>query len=94
MLDLRSGLWLGRETNADEPINICSNGISYSMGLQKRTIPANAALHDFRMRPRHEGLRQHSPDGASLHFEAEVYFNVAHEVVGTTVIVSAGSVYP
>ncbi len=67
---------------------------AYTMGLQKRTIPANAVLHDFRMRPRHEGLRQHNPDVASLHFEGEVYFNVGHEIVGTTVIVSAGSVYP
>ena len=64
------------------------------MGLQKRTIPANAVLRDFRMGPRHEGLRPHNPDVTSFHFEGEVYFNVAHEIVGTTVNVSAGSVYP
>lgn len=64
------------------------------MGLQKRTTPANAVLHDFRMGPRHEGLRQHNPDVASFHYEGRVYFNVINEIVGTTVIVTAGSVYP
>ena len=67
---------------------------AYTMGLQKRIIPANAILHDFRVGPGHEGLARHNPDVASFHYEGEVYFNVAHEIVGTTVIVSAGSVYP
>ncbi len=55
------------------------------MELQKRTIPANAILHDFRMGPGHEGLAPHNPDVASFHYDGQVYFNVAHEIVGRTV---------
>ena len=62
---------------------------AYTLQLRKRTIPANAVLHDFRVGPGHEGLAGHNPDVASFHYEGEVYFNVAHEVVGSTVVVNA-----
>jgi len=38
------------------------------MELKKRTIPANAILHDFRMGPGHEGLAQFNPDVVSFHY--------------------------
>jgi hypothetical protein len=62
---------------------------AYTLNLDKRTIPANAVLHDFRIGPGHEGLAAHSPDVASFHYEGEVHFNVSHEIVARTVIVSA-----
>jgi hypothetical protein len=63
----------------------------YTSDLKKRTIPANAILHDFRIGPGHEGLAPHNPDVASFHYEGRIYFNITHEIVGNTVIVSAGS---
>jgi hypothetical protein len=60
----------------------------YTLELKKRTIPANAILHDFRMGPGHEGLAGHNPDLASFHYEGQVYFNVAHEIIGRTVVVN------
>jgi hypothetical protein len=38
--------------------------------------------------PGHEGLAQHNPDVASFHYEGEVYFNVACEIIGRTVVVN------
>ena len=61
---------------------------AYTLELQKRIIPANAILHDFRVGPGHEGLARHNPDVASFHYEGEVHFNVAHEIVGRTVVVN------
>jgi len=61
---------------------------AYTLHLRKRTIPANAVLHDFRVGPGHEGLAQHNPDVASFHYEGEVYFNVACEIIGRTVVVN------
>jgi hypothetical protein len=58
------------------------------MGLEKRTIPANAILHDFRVGPGHEGLAPFVNDVASFHYEGEVYFNMSHEIVGRTVVVT------
>jgi hypothetical protein len=55
--------------------------------LNKVTIPAKAVLHDFRLGPGHEGLAPHNPDEVSFHYDDEVYFNIAHEIVGKTVIV-------
>ena len=63
--------------------------MAYTMELKKRTIPANAILHDFRLGPGHEGLAQHNPDVVSFHYDGEVYFNVAHEILGRTVAVKA-----
>ena len=64
----------------------------FTSGLKKKTIPARAILHDFRIGPGHEGLAPHNPDVTSFHYEGEIYFNVTHEIVGRTVIVSgAGS---
>jgi hypothetical protein len=62
---------------------------AYTLNLNTRTIPANAVLHDFRLGPGHEGLAQHNPDVVSFHYEGELYFNVAHEIVGRTVVVNA-----
>ncbi len=61
----------------------------YSMELEKRTIPANAILHDFRIGPGHEGLAPFVTDVASFHYGGEVYFNMAYEIVGKTVVVNA-----
>lgn len=62
---------------------------AYTKELKKRTIPANAILHDFRVGPGHEGLAQHNPDVVSFHYEGEVYFNMVHEIGGRTVVVNA-----
>ena len=67
---------------------------AYTCGLKMRTIPANAILHDFRVGPGHEGLAANNPNVVSFHFEGELYFNVAHEIVGKTMIVNAVSDYP
>jgi hypothetical protein len=61
----------------------------YTMRLEKRTIPANAIFHDFRVGPGHEGLAPFVTDVASFHYEGEVYFNMSHEIVGRTVVVNA-----
>ena len=62
---------------------------AYTLELNKTTIPANAILCDFRVGPGHEGLAPHNPNVASFRYEGQVYFNVAHEIVGRTVIVNA-----
>ena len=62
---------------------------AYTMELGRRIIPANAILHDFRVGPRHEGLAQHNPEVVSFHYDGELYFNIAHEVVNRTVVVKA-----
>lgn len=62
---------------------------AFTRNLDKRTIPAKAILRDFRIGPGHEGLASHNPDVASFHYEGDVYFNHAHEVVTRTVIVNA-----
>ena len=62
---------------------------AYTTELNKRIIPANAILHDFRLGPGHEGLAQHNPDVVSFHYDGEVHFNVAHEILGRTVAVKA-----
>ena len=64
---------------------------AYTTKLEKRTIPANAILHDFRVGPGHEGLAPLSPDVASFHYDGQVYFNVVHEIIGKTLIVSTGA---
>lgn len=75
-----------RQATADFP--------AYTSKLKKRTIPANAILHDFRTGRGHQGLSPHNPDVASFHYEGEIYFNVSHEVLDRTVIVSVGSSSP
>ena len=62
---------------------------AYTLDLSKRTIPANAVLHDFRVGPGHEGLASHNPDVASFHYEGEIHFNVLHEIIGRTIVVNA-----
>ena len=61
---------------------------AYTLHLRKVMIPANAILHDFRMGPGHEGLARHNPDVVSFRYEGEVHFNVAHEIIGRTMVVS------
>jgi hypothetical protein len=67
---------------------------AYTLKLNKVTIPAKAVLHDFRVGPGHEGLAPHNPGVASFHYDGQLYFNIAHEIVGRTVIVSTGSAVP
>ena len=62
---------------------------AYTLNLDKRTIPAKAVLHDFRVGPGHEGLAAHNPNVASFHYDGEVHFNVTDEIVARTAIVSA-----
>jgi hypothetical protein len=64
---------------------------AYTMDLSKRTIPASAILHDFRAGPGHEGLAPNSPDVASFRYDGELYFNMTHEIIDKTVIVSVSS---
>jgi hypothetical protein len=61
---------------------------AYTLDLSKRTIPANAILHDFRAGPGHEGLAEHNPDVVSFHYDGQIFFNVAHEIIGRTVAVN------
>jgi hypothetical protein len=61
----------------------------YTMELEKRTIPAEAMLYDFRVGLGHEGLAPFVTDVASFRYEGEMYFNMSHEIVGKTVIVNA-----
>jgi len=63
----------------------------YTAKLKKKKIPANAILHDFRIGPGHEGLAPHNPDVVSFHYDGEIYFNISNEIIGSTVIVNAGS---
>jgi hypothetical protein len=62
---------------------------AYTLELNKRIIPANAVLHDFRLGPGPEGIAQHKPDVVSFHYDGEVNFNVAHEILGRTGAVKA-----
>jgi hypothetical protein len=39
--------------------------------------------------PEHEGLGEHNSDVVSFHFDSEVHFNIANEIVGRTVVVKA-----
>jgi hypothetical protein len=65
---------------------------AFTMKLDKVTIPAKSLLYDFRVGPGHEGLSPHNPEVASFHYDDQVYFNIAQEIVGKTVIVmSSGS---
>jgi hypothetical protein len=60
---------------------------AFTLKLDKVTIPPRAVLHDFRQGPGHEGLAPHNPDVVSFHYDGQVYFNIAQEIVGRTVIV-------
>jgi hypothetical protein len=62
---------------------------AYTLSLDRRTIPAHALLADFRIGPGHEGLARHNPNVASFHYQGEVHFNIAPEIVPRTVIVRA-----
>lgn len=64
----------------------------FTLKLDKRTIPAKAMLHDFRLGLGHEGLLTDNPDVVSFRYDGEVYFNIAQEIIGKTVIVSVGQV--
>ncbi len=63
----------------------------FTLRLNKVTIPAKAVLHDFRLGAGHEGLAPHNPGVVSFHYDGQVYFNIAEEIIGKTVIVSNGS---
>ena len=60
----------------------------FTLELGKCTIPSDATLEDFRIGPGHEGLLPRNPKVASFHYEGQVYFNLAHEIVGKTRVVS------
>ena len=62
---------------------------AFTKQLDRRTIPAKAILHDFRIGPGHEGLSPHNPRVASFHYDGQIYFNIADEIVGNTVVVAA-----
>jgi|SwirhisoilCB2_FD_contig_31_32944706_length_791_multi_4_in_0_out_0_1 hypothetical protein len=64
---------------------------AFTMDLRRRTIPANAILHDFRTGPGHEGLLPNKPDIVSFHYDGELYFNMLHEIIDKTVIVNVSS---
>lgn len=58
----------------------------FTLELGKRTIPTDATLEDFRIGPGHEGLLPQNPKVASFHYEGRIYFNLAHEIVGKTIV--------
>jgi hypothetical protein len=61
---------------------------AYTLQLEKRVIPANAVLEDFRAGRGHEGLQPQNPDVASFHYDGGVYFNLLREIAGHTRILS------
>ncbi|HUP05043.1 MAG TPA: hypothetical protein VMU19_13700 [Bryobacteraceae bacterium] len=61
----------------------------FGLDLERRMIPENAILRDFRIGPGHEGLAGSNPEVASFHYEGAVYFNMAREIVHRTAIVRA-----
>jgi DNA-binding NtrC family response regulator len=62
---------------------------AFTLGLKKKIIPAGVVLEDFRLGPGHEGLQPQNPNVASFHHGGEVLFNLAHEIVNKTRIVTA-----
>jgi CheY-like chemotaxis protein len=60
----------------------------FTLDLKKKIIPAGAILEDFRVGSGHEGLMPQNPNVASFHYGREVLFNLAHEIVNQTRIVS------
>ena len=66
---------------------------AYKLDLEKRRIPVNAILHDFRVGPGHEGPAPHDRDVVSFHYEGHVYFNVKQTIVGKTAIVIVESMH-
>jgi CheY-like chemotaxis protein len=60
----------------------------FTLDLKKTTIPAGAMLEDFRIGPGHEGLQPQNPNVASFHHGGEVLFNLAHEIINRTRLVS------
>jgi DNA-binding NtrC family response regulator len=69
-----------RETTAELTV--------YTLDLKKQIIPAGAKLEDFRVGPGHEGLPTRDTNVASFHHAGEVFFNLAHEVIGKTRILT------
>lgn len=61
----------------------------FTLDLKKTVIPAGTIMADFRIGPGHEGLLPQNPNVASFHYRGEVFFNLAHEIVGKSVVVSA-----
>ena len=61
----------------------------FTLDLKKAVIPAATLIDHFRVGPGHEGLLPQNPNVASFHCRGEVFFNLAHEIVGKTIVVSA-----
>ena len=61
----------------------------FTLDLKKAVIPAATLIDHFRVGPGHEGLLPQNPNVASFHCRGEVFFNLAHEIVGKTVVVRA-----
>jgi hypothetical protein len=62
---------------------------AHTLYLEKRTIPANAILQDFRMGPGHEGLAPRRSDVVPFPYEGQIYFNIVQELAGKTVLVQS-----
>ena len=63
---------------------------AYTWGLQKKTIPASAILRDFRVGDGHEGPLPKNPEVASFHYDGQVHFNLANEILDDTRIIKKG----
>ncbi len=63
---------------------------AYTWGLQKKTIPASAILRDFRVGDGHEGPLPKNPEVASFHYDGQVHFNLANEILDDTRIIEEG----
>jgi len=57
---------------------------AYTRQLEKRVIPADAILEDFRVGEGHEGLQPENRSVASFRYEGDVYFNLMGEIMDNT----------
>ena len=76
----------------DNQISIPANSMkvtktAYTLDLERRTIPSNHSLHNFRMGPGLELPARHNRQAVSFHYEGEVHFNIAHDIISRTVVV-------
>jgi hypothetical protein len=54
---------------------------AYTWDLQERRIPALAILRDFRVGYGHEGPLPRNPEVASFHYDGQIHFNLAYEIL-------------
>jgi hypothetical protein len=60
---------------------------AYTLQLQKKRIPADAILQDFRIGLGHEGPLPRDARVASFRYEGQLHFNLSAEVITHTRLV-------